>query len=124
MPGAQPLVSRRLAGYLQLSDDLVNLREDDFDRLIAAERLRIGRFAFFRELDLFLIILTNRRVISRRLSAYSLLEKATDYQLNDYVISETGIHWPSVDADLSLRGFLLEDAVSATQPYNSSSPLA
>ena len=112
LPGAQPLVSSRLSDYLQIdADEPVHLDGDEFDRLIAAEDLRINRFVFFRDLDLLLLILTNRRIISRRLSAYSFLQNASDQQLTDYVLSTNGIHWPALDADLSLRGFLLEEAV-------------
>ena len=112
LPGAQPLVSSCLANYLQTdADELIHVEGDEFDRLMAAEGLCINRFVFFRDLDLLLLILTNRRIISRRLSAYSFLQNASDQQLADYVLSTNGIHWPALDADLSLRGFLLEEAV-------------
>lgn len=112
--GAVPSVNNRLAAFLQDEDDTVfAVQGDEFDRLIARENLRIGKFAFFRDLDLMLVILTNRRIISRPLSAYSFLNTATDDQLADYAISASGIHWNSLDADLSLRGFLVEEAVQS-----------
>jgi hypothetical protein len=110
--GVVPSVSNRLAAFLQDEDDAVfTIQGDEFDRLIARENLRIGKFAFFRDLDLMLVILTNRRIISRPLSAYSFLNIAGDDQLADYAISSSGIHWNSLDADLSLRGFLVEEAI-------------
>ena len=112
LPGVPPSVSSRLTDSLQSNaDEPVNSGGDEFDRLIAAERLRINRFVFFRDLDLLLLILTNRRIISRRLSDYSFMRSATDEQLTNYVVSANGIHWPALDADLSLRGFLMEEAV-------------
>lgn len=111
-PGVTPLVSSKLADYLSVeADESSDLQTDEFDRLIEAEDLRIGRFAFFRDMDIWLLILTNRSIIGRRLSDYAFLEKATDQQLEDYSLSATGIHWPSIDADLSLRGGVMEEAV-------------
>lgn len=109
--GTVPLVSNRLAAFLQDEDDAVlTIEGDEFDQLITRENLQIGKFTFFRDLDLMLVILTNRRIISRPLSAYPFLNKATDDQLSDYAISAFGIHWNTLDADLSLRGFLVEEA--------------
>ena len=110
--GTPPLVNSRLAAYLQVdTDELINVGGDEFDRLIASEGLQINRFVFFRDLDLLLVILTNRRIISRRLSVYSFLQKAEDQQVSHYTLSSNGIHWPELDADLSLRGFLMEEAM-------------
>ncbi len=112
--GTQPLVSSRLEEYLRDdSDESVSVQSDEFDRLLVMEDLCINRFVFFRDLDLFLIILTNRRTISRRISAYSFLQNATDQQVADYTLSANSIHWPALDADLSLRGFLMEEALIA-----------
>ncbi|MBN8577016.1 MAG: DUF2442 domain-containing protein [Cytophagales bacterium] len=46
----------------------------------------------------------------------SLTEKlanATEKQLHQYKLSRTGIHWPELDEDLSLRGFLKEELQKA-----------
>ena len=118
LPGVQPSVSSRLTDYLYAdTDELVNVEGDEFDRLIAVEGLRINRFVFFRDLDLLLLILTNRRIISRRLSTYSFLQNATDQQLTDYALSANGIRWPTLDTDLSLRGFLMEEVVLTNGNY-------
>lgn len=110
--GTQPLVSSRLAEFFQTdTNESVDFNGDEFDRLMAAEGLRINRFVFFRDLDLLLLILSNRRIVSRQLSAYSFLQNAADQQLTDYVLSANGIHWPALDADLSLRGFLMEETL-------------
>ncbi|AQG82641.1 hypothetical protein AWR27_21775 [Spirosoma montaniterrae] len=94
-------------------------QQDEFDQLIGSKGLRIARFAFFRDVDVFLLILSNRRIISRPLSAYPSLVSATDIQLTNYTISDSGIHWPLLDVDLSLRGFLMEDAVMGLRAENS-----
>ena len=98
--------------YLSVDpDDEISVLTDEFDRLISTEGLVIGRFAFFRDMDIWLLILTNQSIISRRLSDYPFLHSATDQQLETYIVSSTGIHWPLLDADLSLRGFLLEETL-------------
>jgi hypothetical protein len=110
VPGVQPSVSSRLIGFLQGDLDSTSTVEgDELDQLIATQDLVINRFLFFRDLDMVLFVLTNRRIINRRLSAYPFLQKATDQQLTDFVVSANGISWPALDADLSLRGFLLEE---------------
>ncbi len=109
-----------MAAWLQdESEQPVTIREDEFDRLIAAQSLQIVRFVFFREIDMFILILNNRKIINRRLSEYPFLARATDAQLSDYSVSVTGIHWPQLDADLSLRGFLMQEAVAVVQAYPS-----
>lgn len=116
-PGAKHSVSNRLQNYLQTADDEVVLPyQDEFDRFIARENLQIVRAAFFRDIDMMLIILSNRLVISRPLSAYPFLEQADDTQLVTYYLTISGIHWPAIDADLSLRGFLIEEAMQRFVP--------
>ncbi|TAE27592.1 MAG: DUF2442 domain-containing protein [Cytophagales bacterium] len=120
MPGAKPLVSKRLKDFLESEDETISLpRLDEFDRFIFLNELTVNKLAFFRDMDMMLIILSNRMVINRQLSAYRFLDKATDDQLQEYTISATGVHWPQLDADLSLRGFLIEEALgrfSQNQP--------
>lgn len=121
MPGAKPLISDRLAAYLREPDDASESAVgtgDALDQLIDKQTLKISRLVFIRELDLWLIVLNNRRVLSRSLSAYPFLATADDEQLNQYELSATGIHWPTLDADLSLRGFLLAELLRPALPIN------
>ncbi len=111
MPGINPLVSHRLTAWLQTSDEKVLVYDDPVDELIAEEGLKVTRFVHFRALDLFLVILPNRRMISRLLSAYSAFGQACDNQLLNHTLTEAGIHWPAIDIDLSLLGFLREEAL-------------
>ncbi|MBO0948890.1 DUF2442 domain-containing protein [Fibrella forsythiae] len=115
--GGKPSVSSRLLNFLEGSETSINAElpfqriEDDFDRLIQRENLRIVRFVWIRELDLALVVLNNRRIISQSLSAYSSLHAASDDDLAAYTISTSGIHWPNIDIDLSLRGLLMDEVV-------------
>ena len=112
MPGGKPLVSNRLTDYLQQPDvDSDELSEDEFDVLIHQQQVRISRFVAVRELDLLLFVLSNRRVISQTLSVYPALHHASDDALAIYTTSPSGIHWPEIDADLSIRGLLMSEVV-------------
>lgn len=39
--------------------------------------------------------------------------RSVEAQLKNLTISRTGIHWPELDEDLSLRGFLKEEMLNA-----------
>ena len=114
-PGGKPSVSNRLQNFLNAADDEpMELIIDEFDGLIKRENLQISHFVWVRDLDLALLILNNRRVISQMLSAYPILAEASDEALANYTISASGIHWPTIDADLSLRGLLMSEVIKVT----------
>ena len=111
-PGGKTSVSNRLQNLLNVADDEpLELIVDEFDGLIKRENLQISHFVWLRDLDLALLILNNRRVISQMLSAYPILAEASDEALANYTISASGIHWPAIDADLSLRGLLMSEVI-------------
>lgn len=111
-PGTRPSISKDLAEFLSGKDDNeIVIDSDDLDRIILSNNLRISHFTVFRDLDLVAFVLNNKRIIQRPLSLYPVLEKAIDYDLYQYQISDSGIHWPEIDADLSLRGLLLEETI-------------
>ncbi|MEO6283635.1 MAG: DUF2442 domain-containing protein [Dyadobacter sp.] len=111
-PGAPPSVSKDLTEFLSAQDDNdIIIDTDDLDKIILSNNLKIRHFTVFRDLDLVVFILNNKRIIQRPLSSYPALESAIDYDLYQYQISDSGIHWPEIDADLSLRGLLLEETV-------------
>lgn len=70
--------------------------------------LRIEALDFHPEQDMMLVILNTKVALSQKLSAYPLLQKADKTQLQQYkLIGEgTGVNWPLLDEDLSLKGFL------------------
>ena len=109
-PGIPPLMSKDLMDLLSdAEDDVAISTSDDFDKIIESSSLRIHDFGFSRDLDLAIFILNNKRIIQRPLSSFPILEQAEDYNLYQYQCSDYGIHWPDLDADISLRGFLVEE---------------
>ena len=85
---------------------------DTLDRLIKEHNLRIAGLHFYPDLDLMLIVLSNKRIIQRKLSDFPRLRTASIQQLEAYQISRYGVHWLDVDEDLSLKGFLQEELIS------------
>ena len=101
-----------------LNNTLVEETEgDEIDRLINSQKLKIIALSFFQQLDLMIIILNNRVVLSRYLSSYPFLSKATIATLNNYQVQCSGVFWPELDADLSLRGFLMEEITKKLTSY-------
>lgn len=89
---------------------LVN-QYDPLEQVIFKDGLRIKAVHLHKDLDLMLIVLNNGKILRRTISSSKLLKKATEKQLNDYRLigKGAGIHWPQVDEDLSLKGFLQEE---------------
>lgn len=85
---------------------------DQIDRQIFKEGLEITSVFFNKDLDIMLILLNNRKVLQRKISMTERLKSASMDQLQNYEISRTGIHWPDIDEDLSLRGFLKEEVLN------------
>jgi hypothetical protein len=79
---------------------------DPIDQLIFEDGLRIKRIFFDQELDLVIVLLNNKKVLKRPLSDFKALDTATLQDLENYENDGIGIHWPALDEDLSLRGFL------------------
>ena len=93
---------------------------DAIDQLIYKDGLRIKALHFHLDLDLMLIVLNNGRVLQRTISFSQRLLRASSEQLNQYesMGKGTGIHWPDVDEDLSLRGFLEEELLQVAKPLS------
>lgn len=81
---------------------------DALEQLIFEEGLKIKTVTLHKELDLMLIILNTKAVLRQKLSSYSRLWEATANELNTHklIADGIGIHWPLIDEDLSLKGFL------------------
>jgi hypothetical protein len=81
---------------------------DAIEKLIHQEGLKIIAIDFHPELDVMLIILNTKAVLHQRLSFYPPLFSAKKEALLQYelIANGTGIHWPLLDEDLSLKGFL------------------
>lgn len=84
---------------------------DSIEKIIFEERVRIDAVDIHPELDVMLIVLNTKAVLRQKLSVYSRLKGADKTSLLQYeLIGEgTGVHWPSLDEDLSLKGFLRDE---------------
>lgn len=58
-----------------------------------------------------LIILNTKVILRQNISIYARLRQATKEQLLNYefIGQGTGVHWPELDEDLSLKGFLRDE---------------
>ena len=92
-------------------DTLIN-NYDTLERLIYDEGIRIKEIDIHQDIDMLLIILNTGAVLQEKLSTYPRLQKAPLDSLKKYRLigKGTGIHWPDLDEDLSLKGFL-RDAI-------------
>jgi Protein of unknown function (DUF2442) len=88
---------------------------DPIDKMIFEEGLRIKSVHFDSDIDLMLIVLNNKKVLEQRISISERLKSATLEQLMNYQISRTGLHWPALDEDLSLRGFIKDEMLHAVK---------
>lgn len=84
---------------------------DALDSLIYREGLRIEAIDIHRNMDLLLVVLNTKAILRQKISIYPRLKNATDEQLHyyEFIGNGTGIHWPDVDEDLSLKGFLQDE---------------
>lgn len=84
---------------------------DAIDNLIFIEGLRIEALDIHPELDLMTVYLNTQAVLSQHISSYRLLKSAEKSQLLQFELvgGGTGIHWPLLDEDLSLKGFLQDE---------------
>ena len=87
---------------------------DAIEKLIYEEAIRIDAIDIHPELDVMLIILNTKAVLHQRLSSYKRLSGAAKEDLLTYELTGngTGIHWPKIDEDLSLKGFLRDELLS------------
>ncbi len=120
----KPLISKPTEEFLKslesrVEEDVVNYfsGKDELDRLIVREDLRIRNIFLDRPIDLMIVVLNNKKIIKRKISEFNGLEKATDGQLTNFINDGTGIHWPELDYDLSLKGFLEYELTHVDNPF-------
>ena len=109
----KPSIGKNTEAYLQSLEsqspdapDFYIRQKDMLDQLIEEQGLRIRRVYVDKELDLFLVLLNSKKVIKRTLSDFPRLAKAAESAIYQYETDGLGIHWPEIDEDLSLKGFL------------------
>lgn len=85
-----------------------NKQFDVIEHIIFQEGLRIQAIDIHPELDLMTIYLNTKVALSQNISFYKLLKQADRFQLLQYELigGGVGVHWPLLDEDLSLKGFL------------------
>lgn len=84
---------------------------DAIENLIFSEGLRITAVEFQPDLDLMTIYLNSRVALSQYISTYRSLKGADKSALLNYELigDGVGVHWPSLNEDLSLKGFLQDE---------------
>ena len=84
---------------------------DAIEQLIYTEGLRIQAVDFHKDLDLMLVVLNTKAILQQKISSYLSMQNATIEQLLQYELTGngTGIYWPAIDEDLSLKGFLKDE---------------
>ena len=89
----------------------INNRYDAVEKIIFEDQLRIVGIDVYPELDMMLIILNTSAILRQKISPYPKLKAADKGALDEYEIiaDGTGIHWTSLDEDLSLKGFLRDE---------------
>ncbi len=87
---------------------------DSIEQVIYSENIRIKSVDFHTDMDLMLIILNTGVVLREPISKYPCLKQANKDSLLNYQLlgKGTGIHWPELDEDLSLKTFLRNLLVS------------
>lgn len=91
-----------------------NQPKDPIEVLIFEKGLRIKALFIEKDLDLLLIILNNGNLIKYSISNFNKLKDASQEELSNYELRNdgTGIHWPDLDEDLSLYGFIKDAGIN------------
>ena len=81
---------------------------DSIEKIIFEEHLRITDLEIHVKIGKMMIFLNNNYIIVIPLSKYRSLKNAPEAKLKKFklIADGTGIHWPQLDEDLSLKGFL------------------
>jgi hypothetical protein len=100
----------------------INNRYDSVEKIIYDEGLRIVALDVYKEFDMMLVILNTSAILRQKISTYPNLKSASQNELTEYelIADGTGIHWPSLGEDLSLKGFLgdeLRNIVKGTNDF-------
>jgi hypothetical protein len=81
---------------------------DPIERLIFEKGLRIKTVFIENDLDILILVLNDGTVLKFKVSGFPGLSSARSEQLQKWELRNGGIglHWPELDEDLSLYGFL------------------
>lgn len=83
---------------------------DSIEKIIFDEGLRIQSISISQDCLSMFVHLNNSQVIVTPVILYHRLKDANSEALQNYTLiaNGAGIHWPELDEDLSLKGFLKE----------------
>lgn len=83
------------------------------ESIIFESGLSIKGIEIKRDFNKLFVFLNTEHILVLPLSLYSRLKEATVKDLQNFTLiaGGTGIHWPNLDEDLSLKGFL-KDALT------------
>lgn len=90
---------------------------DSIEKIIYEDGVHIEAVDIHPELDVMLIILNTKAVLRQKLSSYKHLKTADKKSLLQFELigNGTGIHWPLLDEDLSLKGFLRDELLNVVK---------
>lgn len=93
---------------------------DAIEKIIFEEGLRIVNIEIRNEMGKMLVFLNTQHILAFPISNFKTLKKADSKDLKKFVLiaGGTGVRWPTLDEDLSLKGFLkdtLQQLVKAKQ---------
>jgi len=93
---------------------------DSIEQLIIDHNLKITAVETNKVLDFMAIGLNTGATLIHKISTYRQLSNATETELSNWrlIANGTGIHWPLLDEDLSLKGFLRDELIKATSGNN------
>lgn len=97
------------SGRTTSKNSLANKRSTEpIDRLIYERGLRIKDIYIDKALDLMLLVLNNGTIIRSGIAEHKRLKGVAQFCLEKWslIAGGTGLTWPDLDEDLSLRGFL------------------
>ena len=92
---------------------LIN-KHDTLEQLIYTEEIRIQEIDCHPDMGMLLVLLNTGGVLQLSVSRYPKLIKASKKALSKYELvgKGTGVHWPDLDEDLSLKG-MIRDTIAA-----------
>ncbi|MBS1680336.1 MAG: DUF2442 domain-containing protein [Bacteroidetes bacterium] len=121
----KPLISKSTYAFLQsfegkVEEEAANYisSKDEIDQIISNGNLAIHNLFFDKAIDIMLIVLSNGKILKRKISDFSILNNATEAQLANFKIEWLGIHWIDLDYDLSLKGFLEYELIFIDKPFS------
>ena len=84
---------------------------DSLEQIIYENQLRIASIDIHKDLNMMHVILNTGIVLKKWIYNFPLLKTATEDQLKNFrfIGGGTGVHWPDLDEDLSLKMFLIDE---------------